>query len=201
VDEKRKQILTKYMGDMRAVVTHTKTALGRQREEFGDRPEIVERIADMESELDEQLERMIPELERLGGSPTAPVKEAVANVAGAIAGAYDKVRSEAVSKALRDDLVAMSMCYISWSMLHTTAAALAEPAVAQISERGMHECARAVMTLDELIPGEVERDLRDSGIPLEEGAARWTATVSTEAWAREQARAKSDAGQAGTIVP
>jgi hypothetical protein len=38
MDDKRKETLTKYIGDMRAVVTHTKTALSRQREEFKDRP-------------------------------------------------------------------------------------------------------------------------------------------------------------------
>lgn len=198
--DKRSETLTKYMGDMRAVVAHTKTAMGRQREEFKDRPEAVQAIGRIEEELGEQLDRLASELERLGGSPTAPVKEAVTTAAGVVAGLYDKLRTEGASKALRDDYVAMSLCYIAWSMLHTTAAALSEPGVTQIAERGMHECSRAVMTLDALVPFEVVTELRDSGMRLEEGAAETTRRVSNDGWEKERGRAVSEAATRSSAI-
>lgn len=192
--DKRQETLTKYLGDMRAVVAHTQTALGRQRDEFKDRPEAVAVIGRIEGELGEQLDRLGAELSRLGGSPTGPVKEAVATAAGAVAGLYDKVRTEGVAKALRDDYVALSLCYVAWSMLHTTAAALTEPGVTRIAEQGMHECSRAVMTLDAIVPFEVVNELRDSGMRLEEGAAETTRSVSTDGWESQRGRALSEAG-------
>jgi hypothetical protein len=198
--DKRQETLTKYLGDMRAVVGHTRAALERQREEFKDRPEAVQVIGRIEGELAEQLDRLGTELERLGGSPTAPVKEAVATAAGAVAGLYDKMRTEGTAKALRDDYVALSLCYVAWSMLHTTAATLTEPGVTRIAEQGMRECSRAIMTVDALIPFEVVNELRDSGIRLEEGAAETTRKVSTDGWESERARALSESGTPTTTT-
>jgi len=192
MDEKSQETVTKYLGDMRAVVGHTKTAMSRQRDGYKDRPAVVSRIADIESELDEQIARIEERLNQLGGSPTAPLKDAVASFAVGVAGLYDKTGTEGVAKALRDDLVATSLCYVSWSMLHTTAGAFGDQDTAGIAEKGMHECARAVMTLDEMIPSEVERELQDSGTPLEQGASGRTERVSGEAWSSERVRVSAD---------
>jgi ferritin-like metal-binding protein YciE len=192
MDDKSRQTVTKYLGDMKAVVGHTKSAMSRQRDGYKDHPAVVSRIADIESELDEQIARIEERLEQLGGSPTAPLKDVAASVAGGVAGLYDMARTEGVAKALRDDFVAMSLCYVSWSMLHTTAGAFGDLDTSRIAEQGVHECARAVLTLDGMIPSEVERELQDSGSPLEQGASGRTERMSGEAWSSERVRASAD---------
>lgn len=192
--DKRTQTITKYLGDMKAVVAHVQQAFARQIDEFKDQPQVVRHVSRLEQELSAQLRALESRLKELGGSPTGPVKEAVTSAAGVIAGLYDKVRTEGGAKALRDDLVALSLCYVSYSMLHTTCVAFGDPTTAEIAARGMRESARGMMTLDGIIPEQVIVELRDSGVPLDETAAANTDAISSEAWNTQRGIAYAEAG-------
>ena len=106
MDEKRRETLTKYLGDMRAVVHHVEEAMEQQERELKDQPDVTALIGRTVTILRAQKEAIGTRLDSLGGSPTHPVKEGVAAVAGVIAGLYNKVRTEGAAKSLRDDHVA-----------------------------------------------------------------------------------------------
>ena len=57
----------------------------------------------------------------LGTEMTGGIKEAVAAAAGVLAGLYDQIRCEPVSRMLRDDYTALCLASVSYTMLHTTA--------------------------------------------------------------------------------
>jgi hypothetical protein len=106
--------------------------------------------------LIEELEQL---LNRLGGSASSPVKDAVASTIGAVGSMYDKLRSEAVSKMLRDDYTTLGLAAISYTMLNTTGHALNDPATAQIAARHLRQLTPLITGISRLMPLVVAREL------------------------------------------
>lgn len=181
--DKKQETITKYLGDMKSVVSHVQTAMERQKDEFKDQPDVSQTIARIALSLKRQDDAIQQRLTALGGSPTHPVKEAVADVAGVLAGLYNKVRTEGAAKGLRDDHVALNLVYMSYGTLHTTAVALGDAATAELAKRSMTEAAKFVLEIDRIVPPTVFRELQDGDFgALDASAPQQTGMVSREAW-------------------
>jgi hypothetical protein len=181
--DKKQETITKYLGDMKSVVSHVHTAMERQRDDFKDKPEVSQTIARIALGLKRQDDALGQRLEALGGSPTHPVKEAVSDALGVVAGLYNKVRTEGAAKGLRDDHVAINLVYISYTMLHTTAAAFGDTETASLAKRSMIECAKFVADVDRLVPPTVLQELLDPDFgSLDSTAPEQTHAVYREAW-------------------
>ena len=199
--DKRQETITKYLGDMKSVVSHVHTAMERQKDEFKDKPEVAQAIARIALSLKRQDDALAGRLEALGGSPTHPVKEAVSDALGVFAGLYNKVRTEGAAKGLRDDHVALNLVYMSYTTLHTTAAALGDSETADLAKRSIVEVAKFVTDVDHLVPPTVFRELQDGDLgSLDANAPERTLVAIREAWAgpemTERASAESNAGHA-----
>jgi len=157
--DKKQETITKYLGDMKAVVSHLYEAMERQKDEFKDQPDVSQTIARIALGLKDQGDDIELRLQGLGGSPTQPVKEAVAGAAGVVAGLYNKVRTEGAAKGLRDDHVALNLALVSYGMLHATAVAFADGRTAELAKHGFTECARFAMDVQKLLPAIVLREL------------------------------------------
>lgn len=183
MDDKRRETITKYLGDMKSAVHHAEEAMERQSEEFKDQPEVGALITRIHRQLNAQKGAIDQRLKGLGGSPTGPVKEGVAAAAGVIAGLYNKVRTEGAAKGLRDDHVALNWLYVSYMTLVTTSVALGDRTTSQLAERGMRECAEAAMEVQRLLPSIVVRELQDGDLgPLDPAAVDEARNATTEAW-------------------
>ena len=181
--DKRQETITKYLGDMKSVVSHVQTAMERQKDEFKDKPEVSQTMARIALSLKRQDEALGARLEALGGSPTHPVKEVVADALGVVAGLYNKVRTEGAAKGLRDDHVALNLVYMSYTTLHTTAIALGDAETASIAKRSFVECAKFVSEIDGLVPPTVFRELQDGDLGSLDGtAAEQTRSAARAAW-------------------
>ena len=181
--DKREETITKYLGDMKSVVSHVHTAMERQRDDFKDKPEVSQTIARVALGLKRQDESLGQRLEALGGSPTHPVKEAVSDALGIVAGLYNKVRTEGAAKGLRDDHVALNLVYISYTTLHTTAAAFGDAETASLAKRSMIESAKFVGEVDRLVSPTVFRELQDGDFgSLDSTAPEQTRSAYREAW-------------------
>lgn len=194
--DKRQETITKYLGDMKSVVSHVQTAMERQRDEFKDKPEVSQTMGRIAFGLQRQAESIEQRLKDLGGSPTHPVKEVVSDAAGIVAGLYNKVRTEGAAKGLRDDHVALNLVCISYSTLHTTAVALGDPETAALAERSMTEAAKFVTEIDALVPPTVFRELQDGdfGGALDSSAPGQTRSAYRQAWVATQTPEPSSEG-------
>ena len=159
--DRSQETITKYLGDMKAVVSHVQTAMERQKDEFKDKPDVAQTIARIALSLKRQDDALGARLEALGGSPTHPVKEVVSDALGVVAGLYNKVRTEGAAKGLRDDHVALNLVFVSYTTLHTTAVALGDAETAAIAQRSFTEVAKFVTDVDHLVPAVVFRELLD----------------------------------------
>jgi hypothetical protein len=181
--DKRQETITKYLGDMKSVVSHVRTAMERQKDEFKDKPEVSQAMGRIAYGLQRQDETLGKRLEALGHSPTHPVKEVVSDAFGLMAGLYNKVRTEGAAKGLRDDHVALNLVYISYTMLHTTAVALSDAETASLAKRAMIECAKFIAEVDGLVPATVFRELQDGDFgSLDSAAPEQSRSAYREAW-------------------
>jgi len=125
---------------------------------------LVARLAAM---ADQHIEQLNSALEGLGGHEASPVKSAVVQFEGFFAGAIDKMRKTKVSKALRDDYTAISLCCASYSLLLATANALGESGVASLAQRFLEDYAQLVMEIGEALPGVAVQELRANKIDVD----------------------------------
>ena len=186
--DKKQETITKYLGDMKSVVSHVQTAMERQKDEFKDKPQVSQAIARIALSLKRQDDELGTRLSALGGSPTHPVKEVVSDALGVMAGLYNKVRTEGAAKGLRDDHVALNLVYLSYTTLHTTALALGDTETAALCKRSIVECAKFVTEVDHLVPPVVLEELQDGDFgTLMATAPAETLAVMREAWVRPEA--------------
>jgi ferritin-like metal-binding protein YciE len=120
--------------------------------------------------------------EQTGKTIGTPIKDAGAALFGKAAGIIDLLRSEGISKGLRDDYAAFSLAAISYSMLHTTATALGDSRVAALAERHLRDHADAIMRINEIMPEVVMRELEKDGHRVDNTAAGATRQAVLRSW-------------------
>ena len=176
------QTIADYVGDMVALESHIEEALDRQLTETQDDPEAraaVQRFHDMVKQHRDTLKAL---QEQVGTTAGNPIIEAGSTLLGKAAGVIDLVRTEGISKSLRDDYAAFSLAAISYSMLHTTSLGLGNPQVAALAERHLTDYAGAIERINEIMPGVVERELAKDGHQTDAAAVGQTRTMVAKAW-------------------
>lgn len=193
--DKKQETITKYLGDMKSVVSHVHTAMEKQKDEFKDKPDVSQTIARVALSLKRQDDALGARLGALGGSPTHPVKEAVSDALGVFAGLYNKVRTEGAAKGLRDDHVALHLVYMSYVTLHTTAVALGDGETATLAKNAVVEVAKFVTDVDHLVPPTVFAELQDGDFgSLDASAPQQTLSAISGVWNGPDEGARSARG-------
>ena len=182
VSDKHQKTIADYVGDMVALESHIEEALDRQLTETQDDPEAqaaVQHFHDMVKQHRDTLKEL---QEQVGTTAGNPIIAAGATLLGKAAGVIDLVRTEGISKSLRDDYAAFSLAAISYSMLHTTSLGLGNARVAELAERHLTDYAGAIERINEIMPGVVERELAKDGHQTQLGAVAATRQVVPRAW-------------------
>ena len=158
-----KDTLRQYVSDMLAVDRNIHEMVKRHRDDKqvqadSDAHQLLSRI---ESTFDTVIEELEQHLEHLGGAPSSPVKEAVAGTVGALSSMYDKMRTETVSKMLRDDYTMLGLAAISYTMLNTTGYALSDTLTAQVAARHLRQLTPLITGISRIMPLVVARELAE----------------------------------------
>jgi ferritin-like metal-binding protein YciE len=182
VQQKHAQTIADYVGDMVALESHIEEALDRQLTETADDPEARVAVQGFHDLVKQHRETLKALQEQVGSTAGNPIKAAGAALLGKAAGVIDLVRTEGISKSLRDDYAAFSLAAISYSMLYTTALGLGNPQVDALAERHLTDYAQAIERINEIMPGVVERELAKDGHQTNPGAVAATRQVVPSAW-------------------
>ena len=180
--EKHEATIADYVGDMVALESHIEEALDRQLTETKDDPDAhaaVQQFHDMVKAHRDSLKGMQDEV---GSTVGNPIKAAGSALLGKAAGVINLVRTEGISKALRDDYAAFSLAAISYSMLHTTATALGDSRVASLAERHLRHHADAIMRINQIMPEVVIRELEKDGHRVDNAAVEATREAVLRSW-------------------
>jgi ferritin-like metal-binding protein YciE len=182
VQEKHAQTIADYVGDMVALESHIEEALDRQLTETEDDPEAQAAVQRFHDLVKQHRDTLTALQEHVGITAGNPIIAAGSTLLGKAAGVVDLVRTEGISKSLRDDYAAFSLAAISYSMLHTTALGLGNPQVAELAERHLSDYAGAIERINELMPGVVERELAKDGHQTNSAAVGQTRSMVAKAW-------------------
>ena len=185
-----KDIMQQYLSDMISLDEHIIEAVERQLEDkrTGEYPEARQIVSTIKRTLDQHVNTLKSQIKQFGGEASGPVKEAVSTVAGVAAGLYDRVRHDPVSKMLRDDYTALSLASISYTMLHTTALALQQQAVADSALRALKDITPIVVDISKAMPGLVVRDLEDEQVLMDRAVGQEAVRKTQEAWSAEHTK-------------
>lgn len=181
----RSDALQQYVSDMLAVEEHIGTTVKRQSEtkELPNiSPEASQIIQRITRHTEQHAKDLRQHLQTLGSDPAKGIKEMATAALGAVAGLYDKVRVEQVSKMLRDDYTALNLAAIGYSMLHTTGVAVQEHATAALALRHLKTYASVIIELNAIIPGVVVTELKDNGVVVVESGIQQAAQNTQDVW-------------------
>ena len=176
--------LRMYVNDMVALEKEILHALAKQCDD--ERVQADPDCAALVKQIHRATEARLLDLENhaaaIGSETGATIKEAVAGVAGTLAGLYDKVRKHPVSRMLRDDYTAMSLAATGYSMLHTTALAYRDIPVANVALRHLRDVTPHVMELSRIIPRVVVRELAEDDNSVDCSVSELAERNTLEAW-------------------
>lgn len=155
--------LRQYVNDMLALEKGLLEAVERQRADervkaMTDANTVILRIHSL---LHEHVSVMENHGAALGSTPGGMLKDAVSSVTGAVAGLYDKLRQDPVSRMLRDDYTVLNLAAVSYGMLHTTGLALRDLVVANVALRHLQQLTPLIIELNRIIPSIVTKELGD----------------------------------------
>ncbi|MBC8120239.1 MAG: hypothetical protein H7Y22_00190 [Gemmatimonadaceae bacterium] len=186
----RMDTLQQYVSDMLALERHIFEAVKRQTDDDHTKylPEATRLIGKIEGMLGGHISETEQHLSSLGGDSGSPVKDAVAAVTGIAAGLIDKVRSNTVSKMLRDDYAALSLDAMGYTMLHTTGLALQHSPTADLALRHLYDLTPLIVEISEVIPLVVAKELLDDGETVDASVGPEAVRNTQKTWKNEVVR-------------
>ncbi len=181
-------VLNDYLTDMHGVEKHIMEALERQLEggdlaKFPEANRVVTQLHDILKRHGDAIAALVQRRE--GGDLKMTVKDAVTGALGFIAGLYDKVREDKVSRMIRDDYTATNLAAISYHMLHTTALGLKNDEVASLALRHLKDLTPVLVDLSKVVCHVVARELAEEDKVFDGTVGPQAVRNTQEAWAGE----------------
>jgi Domain of unknown function (DUF892). len=188
----KNEAINSYITDMLALEDHIEKAVKAQLTDLKDYPDVLAELRQFHRKIEHHLSDLRSLSDRRGaGGVVESVKRAGAAVAGAAAGLIDLLRTEGLPKNLRDDYTAFNLASIGYAMLHTTALALDDQEVAELSLQHYRDYTETVLQLNKLVPASVVRYLELEGLPARQEAVQLANQHVQDAWKQTSGRSPS----------
>lgn len=183
----KKDTLQQYVSDMLAVERHILPALEDQSKDdrYNKYPAAQRVVNRIEATVRSHIDGLEQHLKSLGGDPASPIKSAVTAVLGVAATIIEKMRTDPVSKNLRDDYTVLNLAAVSYTMLHTTGQALMDQRTADLAANFLRDYTPLITEINEVIPEVVVNELRDESETIDPAAAGRAVERTQEAWSRD----------------
>lgn len=181
---KHQESVRQYLNDMVGVERDILNALKGQidDERVQAHAELAAILGRCAAESDARLTRLKELSKEEGGELGAALKEGVTAITGTLAGFYGKMREHPLSRMVRDDIVALDVCAVSYSMLHTLGLAAGHGGCAILAEEGLRSCPPLVIALTDLLPVIVAEELAEDEPLANPAAAQVALAALREAW-------------------
>ena len=156
-EEVRDDVL-RYASDMAMVDAEIEAKLDRQIKIDSGNPDAERAIQRFHDDVRDQRDAMRALLASYDHE-LSTLRDTGAGLIGKVEGAVSQIRSESLSKALRDDYTSFGLGSVGYTMLYTTARAAKADEVATLARKGMETYATAIQTIAEMIPNVVLSEL------------------------------------------
>ncbi len=184
------ETLVQYIGDAISLTKHIHEAIERQMNDdrVKNDPDAYPIITRLDGVLESQISALQVHMKSLGGDASSPIKEAVSAIAGVAAGLYDKIRTDPVTKMLRDDYTALSLLSMAHTTLHTTGLALKHQPTADLAQSQLMDITPIIVDISEKIPLVTVRELVDAGETVDTSVGQEAVRNTQKAWSRDVAQ-------------
>lgn len=185
----RQDTLQQYLSDMLAVERHILPAIESQSKEerFAEHPDVQRLVNKIEATVRTHINGLEQHLENLGGNAASPIKSAATAILGLAATMIEKVRTDPISKNLRDDYTVLNLAAVSYTMLHTTGQALMDQQTADLAANFLEDYTPLITEINEVIHEVVVGELPDETEVLDPQAAERAIERTQQAWNHEHA--------------
>ncbi len=182
--DKNTATLRMYVNDMLTLQKHILEAIERQVEDenLKNAAPASALVGKVKVTLTTQVAELQTQVDRLGSQTGAAIKQAIGHTLGVLAGLYDKVRKDPVSRMLRDDYTVLALSSISYTQLHTTGLAYKDQAVADLALRHLEALTPLIIQHNEVMPGIVAAELADEGPGIDQSVGSEAAENTQQAW-------------------
>lgn len=183
----RQDTLQQYLSDMLAVERHILPAIESQSKEerFAEHPDVQRLVNKIEATFRSHINGLEQHLENLGGNAASPIKSAATAILGLAATMIEKVRTDPISKNLRDDYTVLNLAAVSYTMLHTTGQALMDQQTADLAANFLEDYTPLITEINEVIQEVVVGELPDETEVLDPQAAERAIERTQQAWSHE----------------
>ncbi len=146
--------ITKHLADMQALEKHILEAVERQRgnDTVRSHVEVNKTLIEAERILNEHVDHLERLAKEYGGEGESLFKKAVTTAAGVAAGLYDQVRSDTMTRMLRDDYTAFSLTAMGYTAMHSFALAIKEPKMAEMALAHLKHITPLLVEISKLVP-------------------------------------------------
>jgi hypothetical protein len=182
VNEKHEKTIADYFTDLVALEEHIEQALDHQLELTKDDSDAAPLVRDFHTMVNAHIAALKPLHPEQESGLAGTVKSAAAAVVGRAAGLIDMVRTEGVSKALRDDYTSFNFAAISYSMFYATASGLGNKQLAEVAEKHLTNYAAAIQKINHVIARVVLNELKKDGHDVDFSATSKTTARIDQAW-------------------
>jgi len=152
-------VIIDWVGDIVAIESHIEEALDRQLDLKPGSTDVAAAIQHFHDTVRDSKKRAVAYQESIGETAGAGVIQKGAEILGKAAGLIDKVRKDTPTKALRDDYVAFNLAAVSYTLLHTTAMALADTKTEEFAAQGLKTYATLIGKVNNVLPRAAVDDL------------------------------------------
>ena len=183
----RQDSLQQYVSDMLAVERHILPAIENQSKDnrYAKHPDARRLVNKIETTIRSHIDGLKQHLEKLGGDSASPIKSAVTAALGMAASVIENVRTDPVSKNLRDDYTVLNLAAVSYTMLHTCGQALMDEQTADLAANYLRDYTPLIAEINEVVPEVVVSELRDETELLDPDAAKRAIKRTQEAWGND----------------
>jgi len=182
--QSKEKLVQKYIGDQLALEKHMLEAAERQVKDTSVKD--IQPASAILEKVHRTLNKQVKTLEnfssRKGGKISSAAKESVTSLTGILSALYSKVRSEKVSKILRDHYAALSFATCGYTMLHTTALAVNDQETADLAIEHLKQLTPLLVEVSETIPEVIVRELTNEGFSIDSSAGKTATSHTREAW-------------------
>ena len=184
----RQDILNGYATDMHAVEKHILEAIERQYsdDDVKKYPEANRLIGEIKATMQRHIAALEPYIEAKDGDLKDAVKGAAFKALGVAAGFWDQIRQQdEVSRMIRDDYAALSFAAVCYHMLHTTALALKDQRLADLSGNHLKDITPLIVDASKTICLVVARELADEDKAIDGSVGPKAVKNTQEAWSSQ----------------
>lgn len=175
----------KHLSDMLAVESHILEAVERQRQDetIREHLEANKLLIEIERVLRAHTDSLKDLSDQYGAGGESALKRAVSEALGFVAGLYDKVREQKMTRMYRDNYAALSLAAMSYTTLHTFGLAVRENRIADLALRHLEEITPLLIEISRILPRLVVEEVGDELNQQVDSSAIQAAVQNTQrAW-------------------